>query len=97
MALTLYYHPIASFCWKALIALYETNTPFQPLLVDLGDPASRDAFAKLWPPAKFPVLHEFLDFWAKKIEGRLHSVTVAHSRLIKPTEYQAVDGILTLH
>lgn len=46
---------------------------------------------------KFPVLHEFLDFWEKKIEGRLHSVTVAHSRLIKPTEYQAVDGILTLH
>ena len=46
---------------------------------------------------KFPVLHEFLDFWAQKIEGRLHSVTVAHSRLIKPTEYQAVDGILTLH
>jgi len=58
MALTLYYHPIASFCWKALIALYETNTPFEPLLVDLGDPASRDAFARIWPPAKFPVLHD---------------------------------------
>ena len=46
---------------------------------------------------KFPVLNEFLDFWAKEIDGRLYSVTVAHSRLIKPTEYQAVDGILTLH
>lgn len=58
MALRLYYHPIASFCWKALIALYETNTPFEPVLVDLGDAASRDAFAKIWPPAKFPVLHD---------------------------------------
>jgi glutathione S-transferase len=58
MALTLYYHPIASFCWKALIALYETSTPFHPVVVDLGDAASRAAFAKVWPPAKFPVLHD---------------------------------------
>ena len=45
MALTLYYHPLASFCWKALIALYENDTPFTPLLVDLGDETSRNAFA----------------------------------------------------
>jgi uncharacterized protein Usg len=38
-----------------------------------------------------------LDFWSAKIEGRLHSVTVAHSRLIKPAEFQAVDGIISLH
>ena len=46
---------------------------------------------------KFPVLIGFLDFWKREIEGPLHSVTVSHSRLIKPTEYQAVDGVLTLH
>ena len=46
---------------------------------------------------KFPVLIEFLDFWKREIEGPLHSVTVAHAKLIKPTEYQAVDGLLTLH
>jgi uncharacterized protein Usg len=46
---------------------------------------------------KFPVLIEFLDFWKREIDGPLHSVTVAHARLIKPTEYQAVDGVLTLH
>jgi glutathione S-transferase len=28
------------------------------VMVDLGDPASRAAFAKIWPPAKFPVLHD---------------------------------------
>ncbi len=46
---------------------------------------------------KFPVLIEFLDFWKREIEGPLHSVTVAHSKLIKPTEYKAVDKFLTLH
>ena len=40
MSLTLYYHPLASFCWKALIALYENDTPFEPHIVDLVDPAS---------------------------------------------------------
>ena len=30
MSLTLYYHPLSSFCWKALIALYENDTPFTP-------------------------------------------------------------------
>ena len=58
MAPTLYYHPLASFCWKALIALYENGTAFNPLLVDLGDPAAREAFAAVWPVAKFPVLKD---------------------------------------
>lgn len=46
---------------------------------------------------KFPVLHDFLSFWKRELEGPLHSVTVAHSRLIKPAEFQVVDGILNLH
>ena len=28
---------------------------------------------------QFPKLHEFLDFWSKNIEGKLHSVQVAHA------------------
>ena len=44
MSLKLYYHPLASFCWKALIALYENDTPFTPHIVDLGDPTSAAAF-----------------------------------------------------
>src|SRR4029453_13558551 len=32
---------------------------------------------------KFPVLHDFLEFWRRELEGPLHSVRVAHSRLIK--------------
>ena len=58
MALKLYYHPLASFCWKALVALYENDTPFEPVVVDLGNDASREAFAKVWPLAKFPVIRD---------------------------------------
>jgi uncharacterized protein Usg len=45
----------------------------------------------------FPELRRFLDFWQKKLEGQLHSVFVAHSRLIKPAEIFAVDGVFRLH
>jgi len=56
MALTLYFHPLASYCWKVLIALYENETPFTPQLVDLGNPEQRAAFYQLAPLGKFPVL-----------------------------------------
>jgi len=58
MALTLHFHPLASFCWKALIALYENDTPFRPNEVNLGDPTERAALLKLWPIGKFPVLSD---------------------------------------
>jgi len=58
MALTLHYHPLASFCWKALIALYENDIPFTPNPVNLGDAAERAALLKLWPIGKFPVLRD---------------------------------------
>jgi len=58
MALTLYYHPLSSFCWKTLIALYEAEIAFEPRLVNLGDPADRAAFQAVWPLAKFPVLRD---------------------------------------
>lgn len=46
---------------------------------------------------EFPVLSKFLDFWREKLDGPLHSVTVAHARLIRPSEFKAVDGVLRLH
>jgi glutathione S-transferase len=58
MSLTLHYHPLASYCWKALIGLYELDVPFEKHLVDLGDAEARAAFARLWPIAKFPVLRD---------------------------------------
>jgi len=56
--LTLHYHPLSSFCWKVLMALYENDTPFTPNVVNLGDAAERAALLKLWPIGKFPVLRD---------------------------------------
>ena len=56
--LTLYYHPLSSYCWKALIALYENGTAFEKRLVNLGDAGERGALAALWPIVKFPVLRD---------------------------------------
>jgi glutathione S-transferase len=58
MSLKLYFHPLASFCHKALIAFYENGIPFQPVFVDLGDEASSTAFRAVWPVAKMPVLRD---------------------------------------
>ena len=58
MSLTLHFHPLASFCWKALIALYENDIPFTPNLVNLGNPDERAALVKLWGIGKFPVLRD---------------------------------------
>src|SRR6187551_362817 len=58
MALKLYFHPLASYCHKALIALYENEAPFEPVVVNLGDERERAAFKAIWPIGKFPVLRD---------------------------------------
>jgi uncharacterized protein Usg len=46
---------------------------------------------------RFPELHRFLAFWMEKLDGPLHSVQVAHAKLIKPAEFRSVDGEFRLH
>jgi glutathione S-transferase len=58
MSMTLYFHPLSSFCWKALVGLYELEVPFEKHVVDLSDDAARAAFLRLWPLGKFPVLRD---------------------------------------
>jgi glutathione S-transferase len=58
VSLKLYFHPLASFCHKALIALYEADIAFEPIIVDLGNAQSRAAFEAVWPMAKMPVLRD---------------------------------------
>jgi glutathione S-transferase len=58
MSLTLHFHPLSSFCQKALIALYENDTPFSPHIVDLGNESERAEFEKIWPVGRFPVLRD---------------------------------------
>jgi glutathione S-transferase len=54
MTLTLHEHPFAAYCWKALVALYERDVPFERHFV--GDEADRARLAELWPMASIPVL-----------------------------------------
>jgi glutathione S-transferase len=58
MSLQLFMHPLSSFCHKALIALYENQTPFERRIIDFGDAASRAELQALWPMTKFPVLKD---------------------------------------
>lgn len=58
MTLTLYLHPLSSFCQKVLVAFYENGTPFEPRVVNLADEASSAELKKLWPIGKFPVLRD---------------------------------------
>lgn len=46
---------------------------------------------------KFPELRKFLDFWTQKLDGAIHSVTVAHQGLIKPAELKMVGAEYRLH
>lgn len=46
---------------------------------------------------RFPVLRDYLDFWKRDIEAVLHSVRVAHQHLIGPSEWRAVDGMITIN
>lgn len=50
--LELHLHPLASYCWKVLLALYEADLPFTSRAID------RDELVALWPFGKFPVLHD---------------------------------------
>jgi glutathione S-transferase len=55
-SLTLHQHPFASYCWKALVALYEREIPFEREQID--DEADRARLAELWPPASMPLLED---------------------------------------
>jgi uncharacterized protein Usg len=46
---------------------------------------------------RFPELKTFLDFWTREIEGKLHSVVVAHSRLIAPVELRRAVFMGSIH
>jgi glutathione S-transferase len=84
MSLKLYFHPLSSFCQKALIALYENDTAFETHIVDLGSEPSRSDFLKIWPIGKFPVLRDdardrtipestiIIEYLAQHYPGRTH-------------------------
>jgi len=58
MSLTLYYHPLSSYCHKVLIALYEHAVDFEKRIIDLGNAAEKAELQALWPIGKFPVIRD---------------------------------------
>ena len=46
---------------------------------------------------RFPNLRKFLDFWTRELDGPIHSVRLAHARLIRPAEFRYVGSELVLH
>jgi glutathione S-transferase len=58
MSLTLYYHPLSSFCHKVLTALYENGTPFERRIINLGDEKDRADLLAVSPIGKFPAVRD---------------------------------------
>lgn len=52
----LYYHPRSRYSQKVLIALYEKDMPFTPVMLYPGDPADRAELRTVTPIGKVPVL-----------------------------------------
>ena len=52
-----YGHPFAAFNWKALIALYERDVPFEFLMIDAEHPKNAEgrARAKAFKPLNGPL------------------------------------------
>ena len=56
MSLALYGHPFSSYTQKALIALYENDTPFEFRCIGPDTPQHAAEWLRRWPLRKFPLL-----------------------------------------
>jgi glutathione S-transferase len=52
----LYFNPVSSYSQKVLVALYELEIPFEPIVVQLKNTQARENFLKVSPFGKVPVL-----------------------------------------
>lgn len=46
---------------------------------------------------KFPILKKFLDFWENNLDGKLHSIQIAHRGVVSPSVYRYANGVMSLH
>ena len=84
--LTLYGHPFSSYTWKALIALYANDTPFEFRMVDGDHPEHVALVQGASPQGKFPLLAdgENLIFEATSIIEYLNSHHPGPHQLLPP-------------
>lgn len=104
MSLELYYHPLSSYCWKALIALYEAELTFGKRFIDLGNAAEREALLEISPFGKFPVLRDgdrsvpessiLIEYLARRFPAAARLVPEAHEAAL---EVRARDRFFDLY
>lgn len=56
MTLQLFGHPLSSYFQKALIAFYETGSPFEFRMLDQDNEGNLAEFYAIWPLGKFPIV-----------------------------------------
>ena len=56
MTLQLFAHPFSSYCWKVLIALWESDLSFTYRILDPEHPENDAEWTRAWPLRKMPVL-----------------------------------------
>lgn len=93
MTITLYAHPLSSYCHKALTAFYENAIPFDYRVVDGSEPVA-GMFRRLSPVGKFPILvdGDRTIFEATAIIEYLHVRHPGPVRLIPDDPDQAVEA-----
>src|SRR5688572_16461814 len=95
--LALYGHPFSSYTWKALIALYANETPFEFRAVDADHPEHAEFVRTAGPLGKFPVLQdgENVIFESSSI---IEYIAQRHggSELLVPDEPRAALGMRML-
>ena len=45
----------------------------------------------------FPKLNDFLSYWEKELDGKLHSVRIGYVGIIQPAEWRYADCLMTAH
>lgn len=58
----LYYNPLSTYSQKTLIAFYEKQVAFEPIVVNLMSPEDKAAFEKIYPIGKIPLLKPSEDY-----------------------------------
>ncbi|MBO3458221.1 glutathione S-transferase family protein [Aetokthonos hydrillicola Thurmond2011] len=91
----LYYAPASSYCQRVLIALYEKEANFTPILVNLFDPETRKKYTQINCFAKIPTLiseKENILFEANIIIEYLDQKFQNTPRLIPVDQEQALEA-----
>ncbi len=84
MNLKLYAHPFSSYCQKALIALYENQTPFEFRMLAHDDSRATAELEALWPLKRFPAL---VDDGRTVVEA---NIIIEHLALYPPGPVQLI-------